>query len=132
MALREHIENDLMSARKKNEKEKIEALRVIVGEFERQDKKELSDNEILLILKKFKENETELLNAKNETTSIFLELVISYLPQKKTKEEIIQWISENVDFTKLKNKMQAISIVTKQFGTAVDGKEVKDIIQNWK
>ena len=84
MTLREKIEADLFSARKNNEKELIEILRVIVGEFQRYKSKEIPESEVISKLKKFRENELETLKIKNETTSMFLEVVNSYLPQMVT------------------------------------------------
>lgn len=66
----------------------------------------------------------------NLTTSAYLDIIQRYLPKQIPDEEILTWIKNNVDFTKLKNKLQAVGMVTKHFGAAVNGKEVQRIISN--
>lgn len=46
-----------------------------------------------------------------------------------TDEEIITWINQNVDFSKFKNKMQAMGLIMKHFGATADGNTVKKILQ---
>ena len=105
-------------------------LRVIVGELQRQPKKKLTDDEVVRILKKLHSAEKELITLKGETISPFLTLLETYLPEEVTRDQIIDWIIKNVDFSGLKTKMQAIGLVTKHFGAAVDGNTVRNIILN--
>jgi len=55
-----------------------------------------------------------------------------YLPRETTEEEIIEYIKEYIDFSKLKTPMQAIGIVKNQFGNSVDGGKIKKIIDIMK
>ena len=48
-----------------------------------------------------------------------------------TKEEIVVWIKENIDFTQFKNPMQAIGPTMKHFGKLADGQFVKEILQDF-
>jgi uncharacterized protein YqeY len=109
---------------------KKDTLRVILGEFGRHDKKELSDDEIVKILKKLMKSEKETLERKGETEdSEYIKIIESYLPKMATEAEIIEWIHRNIDFSQFNNKMQAMGVIMKHFGAAADGNAVKKIIQ---
>jgi hypothetical protein len=126
MTLQEKIQKDMRETRDPVIKS---VLRIVLGELQRQPKKELSDLEVERIIKKLCQAEEDLLKISGKATDhAFLAILNLYLPEELTEEQIEQWIRDNVDFSSLKNKMQAISIVTKHFGSAVDGKIVKKIV----
>ncbi len=130
MGLQERIKKDLTSAMKAKDVERKDALRVIMGEFGRMDKKELSDDDVVKVLKKVIKSEKELLEKKGETSdSGFLRIAGGYLPRMATEEEIAAWVSENVDFSQFKNKMQAMRPIMSHFGSSADGNIVKAILQ---
>ena len=130
MNLQSQMKKDLTAAIKAKDEKKKDALRVILGEFARLDKKELSDDEIVKILKKLMKSEKEVLEQKGEAAdSEFIKVIENYLPKMATEEEITEWIHQNIDFSEFKNKMQAMSLIMKHFGTAADGNFVKKIIQ---
>jgi len=130
MNLQSQMKKDLHAAIKAKDETKKDALRVILGEFARLDKKELSDDEIVKILKKLMKSEKEVLEQKGETAdSEFIKVIENYLPKMATEEEITDWIHQNIDFSQFKNKMQAMSLVMKHFGATADGNFVKTIIQ---
>lgn len=52
-----------------------------------------------------------------------------YLPKLASKEEIIDWIKKNIDFSQYKNKMQAMGPIMKQF-KGNDGNSIKTILLN--
>ncbi|MEJ2655891.1 MAG: GatB/YqeY domain-containing protein [Desulfobacterales bacterium] len=130
MNLQNQIKKDLSAAIKARDENKKDALRVILGEFGRLDKKELSDDEVVKILKKLIKSEKEVLEQKGEAEdSAFIEIVESYLPQMAAEEEISAWIRQNVDFSQFKNKIQAMGIIMKHFGATADGSVVREILQ---
>ena len=130
MNLQRQMKKDLSAAIKAKEEKKKDALRVILGEFGRLDKKEISDDEIVKILKKLMKSEKEVLEQKGETAdSEFIKVIENYLPKMATEEEITAWIHQNIDFSQFKNKMQAMSLIMKHFGATADGNFVKTIIQ---
>ena len=130
MTLQKKIKTDLSAAIKAKDENKKAALRVILGEFGRLDKKELSDDEAVKILKKLIKSEKEVLEQKGDTgNSAFIEIVESYLPKMASDEEISAWIRQNIDFSQYKNKMQAMGVIMKHFGAAADGSVVKEILQ---
>lgn len=130
MRLQEIIKKDLAIAMKAKDGDRKDAVRVILGEFSRGGKKELSDEEVIGILKKLIKSEKELLSQKGEIFSEFIGVVESYLPQMAAPEEIVAWIKTNIDFTQYKNKMQAMGPIMKHFGAAVDGNSVKMILKD--
>ena len=67
----------------------------------------------------------------DKLTSVKISIAESYLPKEIGEGEIMNWITKNIDFTKLKNNMQAIGIVKKHFGGAVNPVLVKNIVESW-
>jgi hypothetical protein len=130
MNLQKQIKTDLSAAIKARDENKKDTLRVILGEFGRLDKKEISDDEAVKILKKLIKSEKEVLEQKGDTEhSAFIEIVESYLPKMAAEEEISAWIRQNIDFSQYKNKMQAMGVIMKHFGATADGNVVKEILQ---
>jgi len=129
MNLQKQIKSDLTTAIKAKDEEKKDTLRVVLGELGRLDKKELSDDEVVKILKKLIKSEKEMLDKKgDETDSIFIRVIENYLPKMATQAEITNWIEQNVDFSEFKNKMQAMGLIMKHFGATADGNAVKKIL----
>ncbi|MCP4689417.1 MAG: GatB/YqeY domain-containing protein [Desulfobacterales bacterium] len=130
MGLQVQIKKDLTAAMKARDEEKKNALRVVMGEFGRQDKKELSDDDVIKVLKKLVKSEKEVLEKKGEAGgSAYIDIIENYLPKMATDEEIREWIVGNVDFSQFKNKMQAMGLVMKHFGSTADGARVREIMQ---
>ncbi len=129
MNLQTQIKKDLSAAIKARNENKKDTLRVILGEFGRLDKKELSDDEVVKILKKLIKSEKEVLEQKGEAAdSAFIRIIKNYLPKMATEAEITAWIQQNVDFSEFKNKMQAMGLIMKHFGATADGNSVKKIL----
>ena len=93
---------------------------------------EITDDDIIGIIKGLVKSEQTVLEATQRETSDYLQILQSYLPKMVDREEIIGWIEENIDFSKYKNKMQAIGPVMKHFGKLADGKLVNQILQQWE
>jgi len=130
MSIQKQIKQDLTTAIKAKEEKRKDALRVIIGEFGRSKKKELSNDEVSKILIKLMKSEKELLEIKGDKTdSEFISVIENYLPKMASNEEITDWIKHNVDFSEYKNKMQAMGSIMKHFGATADGNEVKEILQ---
>jgi uncharacterized protein YqeY len=128
MTLREQIQNDLKASMKAKTATKTSALRVLIGEFQRQPKKDISDKEVLGIIRKLIKSETETLAKSGETSSEYLEVLEAYMPKQPSDAEIREWIAANVDFSQFKNKMQAMKPIMAHFGSMTDGNMVKKIL----
>ena len=93
---------------------------------------EITDDDILGIIKGLVKSEQTVLEIKKEETSEYLEILQSYLPATANREEIAAWIKANIDFSQFKNKMQAMGPVMKHFGKLADGKQVNQILREWE
>jgi hypothetical protein len=130
MTLQEQIKKDLMQAMKAKDDEKKNTLRIVMGEFARAETKALSDDDVVKVLKKLTKSERETMERSGRTgDSPYIEILESYLPKMASDDELRQWIADNVDFSKYKNKMQAMKDIMGHFGSAADGNSVKDILQ---
>jgi uncharacterized protein YqeY len=93
---------------------------------------EITDDDIVGIIQGLAKSERIVLEAKNEESSAYLDILKLYLPKMATREEIVAWIRENIDFSDFKNKMQAMGTIMKHFGKQADGKMVNEILQQWE
>ena len=131
MSLQTHITADLKTALMNKDRVKTDALRVLIGEFQRQPDKQLSDQQVSGIIKKMIKSEKELLAASGRQDSGFIEVLEGYLPQQASEEEIREWISTHIDFNQFNNKMQAMKPIMAHFGSNADGNTVKKILQSF-
>lgn len=130
------ILEDIKKARKEailNKNETIKsATRMILGEVPRLNKlaNELpTDDEMIAVIKSLIKGELITLNYSGQDTSLYLEALKLFLPQLTPEIDIIEFL-QTIDFSKLKNKMQAISIVKEKFGVnLIDSQLVKKIIE---
>ncbi len=131
MALQDRIKKDLLAAMKAKDAETTAALRVIMGEFGRMPSKTLEDGDVIKILKKLQKSEKEVLARQGRTgDSPFIAILERYLPQMVSEAEIEAWIRANIDFTRYKNKMQAMGDIMRHFGEGADGNQVKALLQS--
>ncbi len=91
---------------------------------------EITDDDILDIIRKLVKSEKTVLEFKNEENSPYLILLEKYLPRMVPESEIRDWIAANIDFATFKNSMQAMGPVMKHFGKLADGNLVKKILQS--
>ena len=130
MGLQATIKDDLKVAMKAEDSDRTWALRVLIGEFGRQLEKELSDDQVVAIVKKLIKSERELLAAQGKEESPFLVVMEGYLPRAVSEEEVRQWIVANIDFAAYANRMQAMKPIMAHFGSAADGNLVKKVLQS--
>lgn len=130
MSLQQTVRDDLKVAMKARNSAKTDAIRILIGEFGRQMEKELSDDKVIAIIKKLIKSEKELLAAKGEESSSFLEEMQAYLPQQATEDEVRAWITANINFGDFANKMQAMKPIMTHFGSRVEGNMVKSVLQS--
>ncbi len=130
MSLQEKIGTDLKDSMKAKDEARTSALRVVLGEFQRQVKKELSDQEVQGIIRKLVKSENELLAKSGDGSSEYLTVLEGYLPKQPTEAEIREWIDNNIDMADFKNRMQAMKPIMGNFGGAADGNMVKKILES--
>ncbi len=130
MTIQQQIKIDLMGAMKARDEEKKSTLRIIMGEFARADAKELSDDEVIKVLKKLIKSEKETLSQKgSDENTVFIRIIETYLPTMASEDEIIAWVDDNIDLSQFKSKMQAMGPIMKHFGAQADGNTVKRLLQ---
>lgn len=129
MGLQQSITAELQASIKNRDTARTGAVRILIGEFQRQPEKELSDEQVVGIIKKLVKSERELLTASGQDTSDFIDVMQGYLPQQASEDEIREWIQENIDFSIFNNKMQAMKPIMAHFGSSADGNVVKNILQ---
>lgn len=137
MSIHDKIKKDLTEATK-SKNSTVTDLKYILGEFSRlkgtKDGKEyigeaLTDEQAVRVLEGIIAGENKLLEIVKGSASTLKPICESYLPKKVTRQELLEFIT-TIDFSLLKNKMQAVKIVKDHFGTKVDGKMASDIIKN--
>ena len=144
VSLLEKIRADLKIALRNKDSEVKGALRLIMAEFPKltvpitlesgkkttrlKKPEEITNDEIIGIVRGLVKSEKTVLEAKKEETSEYLQTLEAYLPRMASREEIAAWITENLDFSQFKNKMQAMGTIMKHFGKMADGGTVKDIL----
>ena len=145
VSLHEKIKQDLKTAMRSKDETARNTVRQVMAEFpgltvpiELQSGKkttrpkkpqEITDEDIIDIIRKLVKAEKTVLEAKNEASSGYLKMLESYLPQMATREAITAWIQENIDFSDFKSPMQAMGPIMKHFGKQADGSLVKQILQ---
>ncbi len=148
VSLYDKIRQDMKSAMIKKDTAVRDTMRLIMGAFpsltvsitlesgkkttRTKKPEEITDEDLLNIIRKFVKSEKTVLELKKETTSGYLELLDLYLPKMATSEDIEAWILDNVNFSEFKSPMQAMGNVMKHFGKLADGNQVKSILQKMK
>jgi uncharacterized protein YqeY len=148
VSLYDKIRQDMKSAMIKKDTAVRDTMRLIMGAFpsltvsitlesgkkttRTKKSEEITDDDLLNIIRKFVKSEKTVLELKKETTSDYLELLNLYLPKMATSEDIEAWILANVDFSEFKSPMQAMGNVMKHFGKLADGNQVKIILQKMR
>jgi uncharacterized protein YqeY len=130
MSLQEKIKGDLKVSMKAKDEVRTSALRVVLGEFQRQAKKDLSDQEVQGVIRQLVKSENELLAKSGAENSEYLQVLEGYLPKAPTESEIREWIEQNIKIDEFKNKMQAMKPIMNNFGGAADGNIVRKIIES--
>ncbi len=145
ISLYDKIRQDMKHAMVKKDNAVRDTMRLIMGSFPSltvaitlesgkkttrvKKPEEITDEDLMDIIRQFIKSEKTVLEYKNETTSDYLELLHQYLPRMATSEEIEQWIRDNVDFSAFKSPMQAMGLVMKHFGKLASGDTVKEILK---
>lgn len=139
------IKEDLKTAMKTKDNDARDTFRLIMGEYPKltvaitlesgkkttrvKNPDEITDEDLQNIIRGLAKSEKVVLDLKGESTSAYIELLGSYLPQMADAADIKSWIEANVDFSSVKSPMQAMGQVMKHFGKLADGNMVKEILK---
>ena len=130
MSLQEKIKADLKEAMLNRDEARISTLRIILGEFARQAKKELTDQQVQGVIRQLVKSESEMLAISGSESSDYMRVLESYLPKQPTEAEIRDWITDNINIGDFANKMQAMKPIMTNFGGAADGNLVRKILES--
>ncbi len=143
--LRQKLQQDQITALKNKDQEKLDVLRFLISKIKNQEidlKKDLNDEEIILIIKKnikelnesiqaFKKGNRQDLVEKNQKQ---LSILTQYLPAELTddqlKQEIEKIINTNQELFQ-KNKKAIIGIAMKNLKTKADSSRIMKILQEY-
>ena len=130
--LYDKLKQDLKESMKIKNMDRVNAIRVIMGEFPRLNKLagELpTDDEVLKILKGLKKNEELVLEKSHKTDSVYLDVIESYLPKMMSKEEIKAFIlSSGINTDSGGNIGQLTGQVMKDLKGKAEGSLVKEVL----
>ena len=145
ISLYDKIRQDMKQAMVKKDNAVRDTMRLIMGSFPSltvaitlesgkkttrvKKPEEITDEDLMDIIRQFIKSEKTVLEYKNETTSDYLNLLHCYLPKMATQEEIEQWIKDTVDFSAFKSPMQAMGTVMKHYGKSASGDTVREILK---
>jgi uncharacterized protein YqeY len=130
MTLQEQIKFDLKESMTTNIP-KRDLLKVVVGEMSREENKELTDEQVLRILKRMVEGATECNNVSE------IKILSTYMPEKVTEKEVFAFLQEILSFQQeyyhesytMKDMGKLIAESKEYFGKKFDGKIVSDCIK---
>ena len=145
LALQAKLKQDLKAAMRSKDNSVRDAIRQIMAEYpgltvpitlesgkkttRPKKAEEITDDDIVDIIRKLVKSEKTVLEAKNQTSSDYLDVLTLYLPQMATTEEITAWIQTHLDLSQFKSPMQAMGPIMKHFGKRADGNTVKQLLQ---
>jgi uncharacterized protein YqeY len=124
------IKKDMVQAMKNGDTDIKLLLRLLVSDIQRDPNKDYNDKKVTTLIKHtvktLYDNHDKYGKMKDLRDAEYLERI--YLPKQINDSEIIKYL-DTLDFSKFKNKMQAIGMVTKYFPDgSVDGSIIKNIV----
>lgn len=125
MKLQEKLKDDLKESMKKKDILKRDTIRVVIGELNRVGK-ELSDDQVIRIIKKMKENAEDLANYDEA------EILDKYLPTllgEKQLESLISGIISKNGYTSMKDMGNIMRELKENYGSEVDGKLASQVVK---
>ena len=140
----ENIKKDLVSSMKEQDKFKTSVLRMLKSALQAEEinkKSELTDNEVLNIIKKQVKVRTASLDEYKKYNRIDLaddlakeiEILKSYLPEELSKDELNKIIEEQFEIlkpTSIKDMGKVIKELSSLVGTRADMSEVSKIVKD--
>ncbi|UCD66693.1 MAG: GatB/YqeY domain-containing protein [Deltaproteobacteria bacterium] len=145
LSLHDKIKLDLKNAMLQKQNDIRDAIRVVMGEYPKltvpitlesgkktfrvKKPEEITDDDLLGIIRGLVKSEKSVLELQKKEGSPYLQVLESYLPKMADRDEIMDWINNNIDFSEYKNSMQAIAPIMKHFGKLADGNMVKGLLQ---
>lgn len=123
----------LKNAIRAKDAEKKDAIRMILGEIPRLNKKKdevVTEEEVNKIIRGLIKSEIIRLDAANfaHEKSMYLQHLKSFLPEMMTEKEIKAWILDNIDFSAYNNRIKAMGPIMAALNGKADGNLVRNIL----
>jgi uncharacterized protein len=119
MSLQTQIREDMVAAMKTRDRDTVDLLRVVAGEFGREMKdvtKELSDEEALKVIRKMSENAKELGNQAE------VDILDKYLPQMFSESHIVLIVNEIIQQNGYSGMQDMGKVMSQLKSPLIDGK----------
>jgi len=130
MGMQDKIKEDLKKSMLARDEARMSALRVLIGEFQRQGVKILSDQEVLAVIRKLIKSETETMARSGAKESAYLDVLDGYMPKAPSEAEIRAWVEKNINFADFPNKVQAMKPIMANYSGLADGNLVRRILES--
>ena len=114
ISLHDKVRSDLKTAMREKNQEVRDTLRQIMAVFPKltmpltlesgkkstrlKKPEEISDDDVIGIIRGLAKSEQTVLEATGKTTSEYLDILQLYLPKMISQDEIVSWIKDNIDF----------------------------------
>lgn len=125
------IRDDLKTAIKNKDENTKNALRLVIGEIPRLNKKAkelVTDEEVQKIITQLLKSEALTMEYSGQDTFPLRDVLDQYLPSMMTPAEIQSWITMNINLYKYNPTIKAMGDIMKRLKGKADGKVVKDIL----
>lgn len=129
--LLDELKKDLKQAMLNKDEEKKNAIRLVLGEIPRLNKKAgevVSDEEIQKIITKLIKSESLTASYSNQDHFPLLDNLDQYLPKKLTENELRGWIAMHVSLSEYNPKIKAMGYIMKELKGTADPNLVKKIL----
>lgn len=131
--LEKDLKIELKKAIKHKDVEKKTAIKMILGEVPRLNKKKgekVTEEEISKIITKLIKSEILLLSYSgiDESKSEYLNILKGYLPKMMSEKEIEEWILDNIEISDYNNPIQAMGLIMKSLKGKADGNVVRNVL----
>ena len=145
MTLNDRMNEDMKAAMKAKEKFTLSVLRMLRSEIKNEEiskREKLNDDEIVQVLsrelKKRKDAAEEYRKFNREDTALDLEkevqIILAYLPEQLTEEEITEIVKEAVENTGAQSKKdmgKVMGVIMPKLKGRADGRLVNQIVQSF-
>ena len=129
MKLYDAIRTDMIEAYKRGYTQTSSTLKVLLSDIQRDPNKDYSDGKVISVIRQTISMAEEAAKSGLEEAKDTVALLKNYLP-KQISADTIRKAIEEIDFSQLKNKYQAIGIIKRKFPNgSVDGNTIKTLIE---
>lgn len=132
------LKQDLKQAMLDRDEDRKDALRIVLGEIPRLNKKadeKVTDQEIETIIRKLIKSQIEIYKMRRGKDwehflkdDMYVNTLNEYIPKLMTEDEVKEWISANINLDDFNPKMKAMGIIMKSLKGKADGNVVKGVI----